>query len=141
MELKLYENIKAFRLALGWSQQELAEKVGYNDRSSIAKIESGKIDLSRSKIAEFAKVFNITPAKLMGWDDDTILRKAAMEKVNSDSFLEKTVNEQRFLLSIPDKEAQIITSYRIASPDDRALVDLVLRKYCENPAQGGESVG
>lgn len=69
MGSNLYENIKALRLARGWSQQQLAEIVGYGDRSSIAKIESGKVDLSRSKIADFAKAFDVTPAYLMGWSN------------------------------------------------------------------------
>lgn len=68
--MELYENIKALRVAHGWSQQRLADLTGYGDRSSIAKIESGKVDLPQSKIAEFAKIFNVTPAYLMGWDED-----------------------------------------------------------------------
>lgn len=69
--MELYENIKSLRKARGWSQQQLAESVGYGDRSSIAKIESGKVDLPRSKIAEFAKVFGVTPAYLLGYSEET----------------------------------------------------------------------
>lgn len=43
---KIYENIKKYRLSLGLTQSELAERVGYTDRSMIAKIETGKIDIS-----------------------------------------------------------------------------------------------
>lgn len=67
--MELHENIKALRMKRGWSQQYLADMVGYGDRSSIAKIESGKVDLSRSKIAEFAKIFDVSPAYLMGCED------------------------------------------------------------------------
>lgn len=38
--MTLYENIKALRESLKMSQDELATKVGYKDRTSIAKIES-----------------------------------------------------------------------------------------------------
>lgn len=69
--MELHENIRALRKARGWSQQQLAERVGYGDRSSIAKIEAGKVDLPRSKIAEFAKVFDVTPAYLMGYSEET----------------------------------------------------------------------
>ena len=62
----LYENIKRLRLQKGWSQQRLADMVGYSDRSSIAKIESGLVDLSRSKIEEFADALGVSPVKLMG---------------------------------------------------------------------------
>lgn len=69
--MELHENIRALRKARGWSQQQLAERVGYGDRSSIAKIEAGKVDLTRSKIAEFARVFDVTPAYLMGYSEET----------------------------------------------------------------------
>ena len=69
--MELHENIRSLRKERGWSQQHLAELVGYGDRSSIAKIEAGKVDLPRSKIAEFAKVFNVTPAYLLGYSEET----------------------------------------------------------------------
>lgn len=48
--MTLYDNIKTLRENLKISQDELAKRVGYKDRTSIAKIESGKVDLSQSKI-------------------------------------------------------------------------------------------
>ena len=39
--MELHENIRSLRKERGWSQQHLAELVGYGDRSSIAKIEAG----------------------------------------------------------------------------------------------------
>ena len=47
--LKLYENIKENRVAKGWSQSELARRVGYSDKSMISKIEKGVVDLSRCR--------------------------------------------------------------------------------------------
>ena len=67
--LALYKNIKARRLELKMSQDRLAELTGYKDRSSIAKIEKGEVDLAESKIREFAKALKITPQELTGWDD------------------------------------------------------------------------
>lgn len=64
--LTLYKNIKQRRIDLGLSQQELAEKVGYTDRSSIAKIETGKVDLTQSKIKAIADALLTTSAALMG---------------------------------------------------------------------------
>lgn len=76
---QLYKNIRARRLELGMSQEELAQKVGYTDRTSIAKIEAGKVDLSESKIFAFAEALKTTPAILSGWetDDEVIARLAA----------------------------------------------------------------
>jgi len=72
--LDTYKNIKLLRKQKGWTQEELATRMGYTDRSTIAKIEAGKVDLQRSKIFEFAKVFGVSPSDLMGDDgieDDT----------------------------------------------------------------------
>ena len=67
--LPLYRNIKLRRNDLKMSQDTLAELTGYKDRSSIAKIEKGDVDLSESKIREFAKALQISPQELMGWEE------------------------------------------------------------------------
>ena len=66
--LKLYENIKTYRKAAKLTQEELARMTGYTDRSSIARIEKGEIDLPQSKIKQFAAALGTTPGHLMGWD-------------------------------------------------------------------------
>lgn len=63
-----YRNIREFRKRLGMSQEELAKLTGYTDRSSIAKIESGKVDLPQSKIKLFAHALHVSPGDLMGED-------------------------------------------------------------------------
>ncbi len=72
MIAKLYKNIKYYRELRGWSQAKLAKMTNY-DRSMIAKIESGSVDLSRSKILKFAEVLNVSPADLMGLNEETNL--------------------------------------------------------------------
>ena len=67
--LQLYKNIKSFRKQNNWSQDELAKKMGYTDRSTISRIESGEVDLPQSKIMEFARIFDVAPGDLMGWDE------------------------------------------------------------------------
>ena len=66
--LQLYKNIKKLRIEKGLTQEELAHLVGYTDRSSIAKIERGDVDLSQSKITQFADVLGTTPSEIMGWE-------------------------------------------------------------------------
>ena len=67
--LPLYQNIKSRRTELKMSQDTLAELTGYKDRSSIATIEKGEVDLAESKIREFAKALKVSPQELMGWDE------------------------------------------------------------------------
>lgn len=65
----LYSNIKLRRAEIGMTQGELAKKVGYSDRSMIAKIEAGKIDIPQSKLIEIAEVLHISPKQLIGWEE------------------------------------------------------------------------
>ena len=71
--MNLYNNIKQLRIALGMSQEDLAQLTGYTSRSSIAKIENGDVDLSQSKIEAFAKALHTTPVDLMGYDDTDLV--------------------------------------------------------------------
>ena len=60
------ERIKARRVELGWSQRELAEKMGYKNHSVVARVEAGKIDLPQSRLDKFAKVLGLSHAYLLG---------------------------------------------------------------------------
>ena len=69
--LELYKNIKRRRQQLKMTQTDLALKMGYADKSMIAKIEKGNVDLPQSKILAFANALETTPGELMGWDYET----------------------------------------------------------------------
>lgn len=70
--MELYENIKRRRKSLKLSQDELAKLTGYTDRTSISKIESGKVDLPQSKIRLFAQALHTTEGELMGTTSNTL---------------------------------------------------------------------
>lgn len=63
-----HEAIKLLRLRLGLSQSDLAALTGYTDRSSIAKVESGLVDLPESKLRLFAQALGVTVPQLMGYE-------------------------------------------------------------------------
>ena len=63
--MALGENIKQARMKAQISQDELAKRLGYKSRSTIAKIESGENDLTQKKIAAFAKALNVSIDFLM----------------------------------------------------------------------------
>lgn len=63
--IKFGSNIKRLRLALGMSQDELAEKCGYTSRSSIAKIETGATDIPQAKIKLFADALHVKPGDIL----------------------------------------------------------------------------
>lgn len=68
--MSLGQNIRMYRERIGMSQEMLAKRLGYKDRSTIAKIESDVNDITQSKIIAIADVLNTTPAALMGWEKD-----------------------------------------------------------------------
>ena len=76
----LYDRIKSRRTELGLTIEELAQKMGYKDKSSISKIENGKADIPQSKIAAFAEALETTPAYLMGWENNTSKNNAAKKE-------------------------------------------------------------
>ena len=65
------EKIREARLKKGYTQTELAEILGYKSRSSINKIEVEGRDIPRSSVIKFAKALDVTPAYLMGWEEET----------------------------------------------------------------------
>lgn len=66
------ERILKLRTEKGMTQDELAQKLGYKSRSSIAKIENGARDVPRSQIVDLAKALDTTPSVLMGWEDEVL---------------------------------------------------------------------
>lgn len=65
------DRIKARRINLGWSQRDLAERMGYKNHSAVARAEAGTVDLPKSKVEQFAQVLGVTPGYLMGWVDES----------------------------------------------------------------------
>ena len=76
--IDLYKNIKARREELNMTQSQLAEKAGYADKSMIAKIEKGQIDLAQSKIQIIASALETTPKMLMGWNDSAPVQRPVL---------------------------------------------------------------
>lgn len=72
--MEWYERIKDLRMAHKMTQQQLAEAAGYTDRSSIAKIERGQVDISQSKLETFSRIFGVSPSYLMGPTEEDMLK-------------------------------------------------------------------
>lgn len=76
------QRIKSKREEKGWTQEELAKKMGYRSKSTINKIEMGINDISQGKIVKFAEVLETSIAYLMGWDQEQI---DAISKIQEDA--------------------------------------------------------
>lgn len=68
--MKMHEKIKELRKLRGLSQQKLAFMCGYSDRSAIAHIESGRVDLTRSRIEIISKALNVSMVELLCLDEN-----------------------------------------------------------------------
>ena len=58
--MSIGDKIREQRIKLGLSQEELALKMGYNGRSTIAKIESGAVEVSHTKVVQYAKILGVS---------------------------------------------------------------------------------
>lgn len=116
--LKLYANIRACRKAAKMTQEELAQRTGYTDRSSIARIEKGEIDLSQSKIVQFAEALGTTPSRLMGWDEKPAVELQGMGALAAELIMDQDAME-------------VARKYMQLSEADRYAARLVIESMAE----------
>lgn len=64
MSETIYERIKRLRLERNMTQTDLAKKIGYAGKDMISRVESGKVDLSRSRLVQFADALGVSPIYL-----------------------------------------------------------------------------
>ena len=98
--LDLYRNIRKLRQDKKMTQDELAKLTGYTDRSSIAKIERGDVDLPQSKILLFASALGVDAGTLMG---DTGISSAAPQPLRPDE--ERLLNAYNALNALGKEKA------------------------------------
>ena len=68
--MEIRDLIRQKRIALGMTMKEVADKVGVSE-GTISRWESGEIaNMKRGAIASLAKVLQLSPNSIMGWDDD-----------------------------------------------------------------------
>ena len=66
------DRIKSRRIELGYTQEQLATKLGYKTKGSVAKIENGEQSLTPERLYDIAKVLETSPSYLAGWEDAAI---------------------------------------------------------------------
>ena len=65
--------IRALRIKLNLSQDEVAKQMGYSSRSSINKIEVEGRSIPSDKLETLAQILHTTPAYIMGWQTSEAL--------------------------------------------------------------------
>lgn len=99
--------IRELRESVGMSQEELAIKIGYKDRSTIAKIELDARNLTQSKIKSIADVLHVTPAYIMGWD-------------------QSIQNEDDVCMKLSEEERELIQQYRSMDQSGKDFIKTVI---------------
>jgi phage repressor protein C with HTH and peptisase S24 domain/DNA-binding XRE family transcriptional regulator len=117
---ELYRRIRRRRRELGLTQQQLADELHY-ERSSIAKIEKGEVDLPLSKILAFSRILSLPPMELLGLDEagqewDTLY--AALNESGRAELLRlgrELAADAEYSLVTPFAAARYIRYYRTAA--------------------------
>ena len=97
MEITMGMRIRECRLALGMTQEEMAEAL-YTKKCAISAYETGKIDIKVSILKDIAKVLNTTAGYLMDGDeigfDAEIMQVAMMLQEMKNEEVRKVAVEQ-----------------------------------------------
>jgi transcriptional regulator with XRE-family HTH domain len=67
----VHEQLKAVRIFKGWSQEKMAEKLGYS-KNGYAKIERGETGVNLAKIERMAKLLDVDFQELAGMKEGHI---------------------------------------------------------------------
>lgn len=112
------ERIKQARLKIGFSQEELASKVGFASRSSVSKIEKGDRDIPRLKLIEIAKALNISASQLLDTEE-------VIPTTNIDSHM-------HYFLDASISAGYPLTVDSVGNLPTVSIPDIFLGKYAKN---------
>lgn len=129
MTIKIGDKILQRRTELNMSQEELALKVGYKDRSSIARIESGERDLRQKQVPIFAQALQTTTAWLMGYEENatsSINAKDRIDRIIEDKDLSHISELEKIAHQLPEKDVEELV---------RHAELLLLRKKVQNQSE------
>ncbi len=103
------QRIKERRIEMGFTQEELANKLGLQ-KSAIAKYENGRVEnIKRSVIQHMAEILECSPAYLMGWDETT---------ESNDYYIDKDAREYaEFLYKNPEYRVLFDASRKVKAED------------------------
>ena len=106
--------VKQLRLERGWSQQEVAERVGLN-KMTISQYENGKRKPSFEMIEALAEVFHVDLNYLLGFTDK-------IEKPAGDG-TDPVANKY---LAVTLAEIDLIEAFRHAGPETQDAIRAIL---------------
>lgn len=118
------KKIRFKREQLNMTQEELAKRLGYKSKTTIAKIENGTNDIVQSKVVEFANALNTTVAYLMGWEDDNKNEWQPQLTDKDEKELDKKVED---LLSAVDSDTGLMLDGQVMDDETREIFAMNLK--------------
>lgn len=109
--MQVHERLKTMRLCRNWTQEDLAEKLGWAV-NTYAKIERGESDVKLEKLKQIADVIGVELSELLDVSDKTVFNFAencrqsnlAHTILLSESQCAHELDKARLLLAERDKE-------------------------------------
>lgn len=146
-QIKIGLRIAQRRKELGFTQGELAEKMGYKSKSTINKIEKCLNDVSQSNVVKFANVLQTTEAYLMGWTDNPdknlmVTKPFSTEAINNilnslpayDEIIARdNTKEKDYSPDELEKAMKLYEQYKNAIPQVQSAVEALLKPSQSEP--------
>jgi transcriptional regulator with XRE-family HTH domain len=73
--MQIHEKLKVMRMLKGWSQEKLAEELGYS-LNAYARIERGETDINLKKLERILEKMGIDLQQLLGLNESNVLNLA-----------------------------------------------------------------
>ena len=112
--MTVFERIKYLREKQGMSQQDLALKVGYRDKSAISKVERGDREINQSMIVKYAEALGVSPTYLM-FGENSDFDSVQYEETASHTIRIPVLG--KVAAGIPIEAIEEILDYEELSPD------------------------
>ena len=68
MQIAIGQKVKELRKKRGWTQGDLSERLGYDTKSAVGRIEAGLWNPGLDIVVKIAQVLGCSPLELLGWD-------------------------------------------------------------------------
>ena len=118
----LGQRVKELRLKLGYTQQELADKLSTSNMN-IANIESGRVKNPRN-LSELAEILKSSPNYLLGGESDILELDSEIHLLATDNEVKNDYHKDFYVVSIDKDEKLFLT-------DNAKIVARVKKTFTE----------
>ena len=117
------ERIRDIRTEKDLSQSDLAKLAGYYDKTVISKFEHAGNDISMKQVRRIAEALNVSPARLMGWEEPKKATNLMMIGGNAQPLPVFAESDD------VEKALELYKAYSNASPDVQSAIEILLKSH------------